>query len=776
MCAGRVPESKNTRNLLHYLRELLIDRMTISITPGLYIHVKNILEEEILRIRSELFSTFGICPITEKDLPDPDGPKVSLQAKIYMPTDSTNNYNFVGRILGPDGSTAQCLQQFLGVKIMIRGRGSIRDQTKEGKSIGQPNWEHLNDNLHVLITVEDYENRAKARLEKAAEYISLFLQESLKVSDTEDKVKLMQFMELSIRRKESRPINWPKNLILNMDFLRRTNTDFPKNIRLMNMVNNDSFTPGLFYPLTLQQDQQHFLPLTHPYNHGHFQQHIVDVPTSQSHDNVNGLSQYRYHPHSQHNAVFASSGTSDLNNTTMFLHNDTTTLRDFSGYFGSNGQQSTTTTPSLPFGPLAINYLSCTYSGLSSSNCPIHQSQVNHAITTTNMSYTNGPPYHIHEHCSPDNVVPHNFINSPPQSDYSTPLVIDLQQEQHGQRNQYLQLHGKQLPSNDLTAFSKERQFPTSKTFVDSSHVHCYHNKTSSGSVYDSYKRPQKYSSVHEGNVNSNNIHSNSFGALRKNNINAVKSRLPRRYSNSGHADHRQQQKLTSQSNTDESIVIGGHHAVVVRVNNLSGSTSDCCSNKHQHDDDEINSVHCDEYKRNNFEPKTNHFVSFPPPATTSTTFDNNNSSIQGSVIVTTTTTSARMGEMKIISQNKKGFCKKFQVITTTTITPTTDATKRSPSGLVIDEIEWPKLGTVAKSECIREAAHQTSAVNSKWSSVSNDFDGVDQLIKISLDSRNNNSNNNSDNDNNNDSFKSNLLNDNDEKDQDPPLLPISSS
>ncbi|KAH8873188.1 held out wings Protein [Schistosoma japonicum] len=642
MCTGEVPEYKNTRNLLDYLKELLIDRMTISASPGLYIHVENILEEEILRTRRELFSTFGICSITEKDLPNPDGPKVNLQAKIYMPTDCTNNYNFVGRILGPNGSTAQCLQQFLGVKIMIRGRGSMRDRTKEEENIGRPNWEHLSDNLHVLITIEDYENRAKARLEKASEYISLFLQESVKVG------------------------------------------------------------------------RQHFLPLTHPYSHGQLQQHLIDVPTSQSHDKISELSRYRHQPHSQHTEVFPSSGASDLNNATMFLHNDTITLRDFPGYFGSNGQQSPTTTPNLPFGPLAINYWSCTYSGLSSPNYPIHQSQVNHVDTATNMNYNNGSPYRIHEQCSPDNVVSHNFINSLPQSNYSTPLVINLQQEQYSQHNRSLQLHGKQLLFNDTTAYSKERQFLTSKTYVNNRYSHRYHNKASSGSVDNSYKRPQKYSSVDEGNVNSNNNHSNSVGASKQNNINVVKNRLPKRSSSTA--------TIHYQPNTNKSIVIGtrnnhcpvlSHHADAVRVNNRIGSTIDYCSNKQKYDeDDEINPMRHDEYKRNDFKPKTNHFVGSlppPPPANTSATFNNNSSSIQRSVIVTTTTTSTCMSGMKISSQNKKGFSKKFKVIATTSITPTTSATNRSPSGLVIDEVEWPKLGAVVKSECIREAAHQVS-------------------------------------------------------------------
>ncbi|KAH8873187.1 held out wings Protein [Schistosoma japonicum] len=714
MCTGEVPEYKNTRNLLDYLKELLIDRMTISASPGLYIHVENILEEEILRTRRELFSTFGICSITEKDLPNPDGPKVNLQAKIYMPTDCTNNYNFVGRILGPNGSTAQCLQQFLGVKIMIRGRGSMRDRTKEEENIGRPNWEHLSDNLHVLITIEDYENRAKARLEKASEYISLFLQESVKVSGKEDKVKLMQSVELSVRRKESRSINWPINFISNIDFPQKTNSVFPKIIRPMNIVNNNRFSPGLFYTSTLQQGRQHFLPLTHPYSHGQLQQHLIDVPTSQSHDKISELSRYRHQPHSQHTEVFPSSGASDLNNATMFLHNDTITLRDFPGYFGSNGQQSPTTTPNLPFGPLAINYWSCTYSGLSSPNYPIHQSQVNHVDTATNMNYNNGSPYRIHEQCSPDNVVSHNFINSLPQSNYSTPLVINLQQEQYSQHNRSLQLHGKQLLFNDTTAYSKERQFLTSKTYVNNRYSHRYHNKASSGSVDNSYKRPQKYSSVDEGNVNSNNNHSNSVGASKQNNINVVKNRLPKRSSSTA--------TIHYQPNTNKSIVIGtrnnhcpvlSHHADAVRVNNRIGSTIDYCSNKQKYDeDDEINPMRHDEYKRNDFKPKTNHFVGSlppPPPANTSATFNNNSSSIQRSVIVTTTTTSTCMSGMKISSQNKKGFSKKFKVIATTSITPTTSATNRSPSGLVIDEVEWPKLGAVVKSECIREAAHQVS-------------------------------------------------------------------
>ena len=40
---------------------------------------------------------------------------------------------------------------------------------------GKPNWEHLNDELHVLITVEDTKNRAEVKLKRAVEEIKRLL-------------------------------------------------------------------------------------------------------------------------------------------------------------------------------------------------------------------------------------------------------------------------------------------------------------------------------------------------------------------------------------------------------------------------------------------------------------------------------------------------------------------------------------------------------------------------------------------------------------------------
>lgn len=46
---------------------------------------------------------------------------------------------------------------------------------QEDANRGKPNWEHLADDLHVLLTVEDTENRAKIKLARAVEEVRRLL-------------------------------------------------------------------------------------------------------------------------------------------------------------------------------------------------------------------------------------------------------------------------------------------------------------------------------------------------------------------------------------------------------------------------------------------------------------------------------------------------------------------------------------------------------------------------------------------------------------------------
>ncbi|KAL2721314.1 protein held out wings-like isoform X4, partial [Vespula maculifrons] len=150
---------------------------------------------EIAKVRASLFQISGVKkePLV---LPEPEGEVTTLMEKVYVPVKEHPDFNFVGRILGPRGMTAKQLEQETGCKIMVRGKGSMRDKKKEEQNRGKPNWEHLTDELHVLLTVEDTENRATLKLARAVEEVKKLLVPVQ--ADGEDELKKRQLMELAI--------------------------------------------------------------------------------------------------------------------------------------------------------------------------------------------------------------------------------------------------------------------------------------------------------------------------------------------------------------------------------------------------------------------------------------------------------------------------------------------------------------------------------------------------------------------------------------------------
>lgn len=96
------------------------------------------------------------------------------------------------------------------------------DGIQEEANRGKPNWEHLNDKLHVLITVEDSNNRANLKIERAVNEIKkllipivgfqftlncflniclnvlLFFSKICVQTEGEDELKKRQLMELAI--------------------------------------------------------------------------------------------------------------------------------------------------------------------------------------------------------------------------------------------------------------------------------------------------------------------------------------------------------------------------------------------------------------------------------------------------------------------------------------------------------------------------------------------------------------------------------------------------
>merc|ERR1711983_488169 len=113
----------NTQSIADYLAQLLKDKKQLAAFPNVFIHMERLLDEEIGKVRNNLFQINGYVkePLS---LPDPVGPQIIHTEKVYVPVKEHPEFNFVGRILGPRGLTAKQLEQETGCKVMVRGKGS----------------------------------------------------------------------------------------------------------------------------------------------------------------------------------------------------------------------------------------------------------------------------------------------------------------------------------------------------------------------------------------------------------------------------------------------------------------------------------------------------------------------------------------------------------------------------------------------------------------------------------------------------------------------------
>ncbi|KAJ8398119.1 hypothetical protein AAFF_G00429630 [Aldrovandia affinis] len=200
MMVGEIEVKERPRPSPDYLMQLLNEKKLMTSLPnlcGIFTHLERLLDEEINRVRKDMYndSVNGLVDKHPLELPEPLGPIIHLQEKLFVPVKEYPDYNFVGRILGPRGLTAKQLEAETGCKIMVRGKSSMRDRKKEEQNRGKPNWEHLNEDLHVLITVEDTQTRAEIKMRRAVEEVKKLL---VPAAEGEDNLKKMQLMELAI--------------------------------------------------------------------------------------------------------------------------------------------------------------------------------------------------------------------------------------------------------------------------------------------------------------------------------------------------------------------------------------------------------------------------------------------------------------------------------------------------------------------------------------------------------------------------------------------------
>ncbi|XP_019443208.1 PREDICTED: KH domain-containing protein At5g56140-like [Lupinus angustifolius] len=120
---------------------------------------------------------------------------VKRTMRVDIPVDGYPNFNFVGRLLGPRGNSLKRVEASTECRVLIRGRGSIKDPAREEMMRGKPGYEHLNEPLHILVEAELPVEIVDARLMQAREILEDLLKP---VDESQDFYKKQQLRELAL--------------------------------------------------------------------------------------------------------------------------------------------------------------------------------------------------------------------------------------------------------------------------------------------------------------------------------------------------------------------------------------------------------------------------------------------------------------------------------------------------------------------------------------------------------------------------------------------------
>ncbi|XP_017481280.1 PREDICTED: KH domain-containing, RNA-binding, signal transduction-associated protein 3-like isoform X1 [Rhagoletis zephyria] len=137
--------------------------------------------------------TTGRIPGTEYHADVYQQKPTKVTQKVYVPTRQYPKFNFTGKLLGPKGNTLRRLHQETQCKIIIKGRGSMRDREKEEelRQSGDPRHAHLHKDLYIEISALATPAEAHARVAYALAEIRKYL-----VPDKNDEVSQGQLREL----------------------------------------------------------------------------------------------------------------------------------------------------------------------------------------------------------------------------------------------------------------------------------------------------------------------------------------------------------------------------------------------------------------------------------------------------------------------------------------------------------------------------------------------------------------------------------------------------
>ncbi|KAF7202167.1 KH domain-containing, RNA-binding, signal transduction-associated protein 1a [Nothobranchius furzeri] len=154
-----------------YLPELLAEKDSLDSS---FTHAMKLITAEIERIQK---GDSKKEPEKETYLDLFATKNLKLKERVLIPTKQYPRVNFVGKLLGPQGSTIKRLQEETGAKISVLGRGSMRDKNKEEelRKGGEAKYAHLSMELHVFIEVTAPIPEAYLHMAHAMDEVKKFL-------------------------------------------------------------------------------------------------------------------------------------------------------------------------------------------------------------------------------------------------------------------------------------------------------------------------------------------------------------------------------------------------------------------------------------------------------------------------------------------------------------------------------------------------------------------------------------------------------------------------
>merc|ERR1712226_867519 len=126
-----------------------------------------------------------------KPPPDYKPPMIRVNDKVMIPQEEHPEINFVGLLIGPRGNTLKSMEKETGAKIIIRGKGSVKEG-KVGRKDGQP-LPGEDEPLHAYVTATNVEAVRKAVIK-----INEVIKQGVEIPEGQNDLRKNQLRELAL--------------------------------------------------------------------------------------------------------------------------------------------------------------------------------------------------------------------------------------------------------------------------------------------------------------------------------------------------------------------------------------------------------------------------------------------------------------------------------------------------------------------------------------------------------------------------------------------------